>query len=66
MKSQIAYLLAAVRYNERGSIDAYVTKAVMIFLAIAGAVVLISLNGQLMTWVTGLVNSLTGKSNPMV
>jgi hypothetical protein len=64
MKSQIAYLMALVR-SEQGSIDAYVTKAVMIFLAIAGAVVLIGLNGQLMTWISGLVNSLTGKPNPM-
>ncbi|MDB4897240.1 MAG: hypothetical protein JWN15_3502 [Firmicutes bacterium] len=64
MKAQLAYLMAVMR-SERGGIDSYVTTAVMIFLAVAAAFVLIGMNTQLSTWVTGLVNSLTGKPNPL-
>jgi uncharacterized membrane protein YphA (DoxX/SURF4 family) len=65
MKSHIAYLMAAVRHGERGSIDAYVTKAVMIFLAVAGAFVLIGLNTRLFGWVTTLVEGLINKPSPL-
>ncbi|MGE5672709.1 MAG: hypothetical protein ACM3XM_02325 [Mycobacterium leprae] len=52
------------RRSQRGGIDSYVTTAVMIFLAVGGAVVLLGLNNGLMGWVTKLVDWLTGHAVP--